>query len=354
MSGGDDSLGRLRAAIGELAAEDAQQVVAQAREDARARVRTMLSDELFRSILEQVEARLAPVEPAGVPLHRVAAAAEVHEHPRPAAVQARDEPRADPVQSESAWYVYGIVGSAAASLATSLAGVAGSGVQLLEEGSLAAILSAVPADDFEDARLREHLADMEWVERLARAHEAVLDWTRERFTVVPMRMCTVYKTEGGVREMLRRESATFEDALSQLEGRSEWGVKVFAAPARRGSQQDLNVTSGSEYLGQRQRELERKEEEAERSHEAAAEIHERLCALACDGLAVPPQRPEASGHDGEMVLNGVYLVEDEDAEPFQTAVTELRSEFEPLGIDLVLTGPWPAYNFVPGTIGAAW
>ena len=24
------------------------------------------------------------------------------------------------------------------------------------------------------------------------------------------------------------------------------------------------------------------------------------------------------------------------------------------GIEVVATGPWPAYNFVPGTIGAAW
>jgi Gas vesicle synthesis protein GvpL/GvpF len=323
MSGADDSLTRLHAAIGELAAEDAEQVVAQAREDARARVRAMLGDEFSRAILGQIEARLAP-------------------------------PDTVPAQGGSAWYVYGIVAAAGSSIAEAPTGVEGSGVQLLAEGALAAVVSSVPAGDFDDARLRQHLADMEWVERLARAHEAVLDWTRARFTVVPMRMCTVYKTEGGVREMLMRESVTFEEALGQLEGRSEWGVKVFVVPVHHGSQQDLNVASGSEYLGRRQRELERKEEEAERSHEAAAEIHQRLCALACDGLVAPPQRPEASGHDGEMALNGVYLVEDEEAARFEAAAAELRSEFEPLGLDLVLTGPWPAYNFVPGSIGAAW
>ena len=35
-------------------------------------------------------------------------------------------------------------------------------------------------------------------------------------------------------------------------------------------------------------------------------------------------------------------------------VRALQAEFDPHGMELVCTGPWPAYNFVPGTIGAAW
>ena len=54
------------------------------------------------------------------------------------------------------------------------------------------------------------------------------------------------------------------------------------------------------------------------------------------------------------MLNGVYLVEDGAQADFDREVSELQEEFDPLGLVLVLTGPWPAYNFVPGTIGAAW
>ena len=67
-----------------------------------------------------------------------------------------------------------------------------------------------------------------------------------------------------------------------------------------------------------------------------------------------PQRPAASGHPGEMILNGVYLVEADALEAFRTEVAELSEAFAPSGIELEMTGPWPAYNFVPGTIGAAW
>jgi hypothetical protein len=198
---------------------------------------------------------------------------------------------------------------------------------------------------------------MAWVEKLARAHEEVLELTRQHATVIPMRMCTVYKTEGGVREMLRREAAALEEALAHLEGRAEWGVKVFIDPDSRAAdvgEADPAPSSGAAYMDHRRRDLERKELAAGRVQEAALQIHERLCELAVDGLVSPPQRPEASGYSGEMVLNGAYLVEDVSADAFDTEVSRLQNEFASLGLTLILTGPWPAYNFVPGAIGAAW
>ena len=60
-----------------------------------------------------------------------------------------------------------------------------------------------------------------------------------------------------------------------------------------------------------------------------------------------------SGHEGEMLLNGVYLVEDEDAEEFRRVVEELDADFRQRGATVELTGPWPPYNFVKGSIEAA-
>jgi hypothetical protein len=231
-------------------------------------------------------------------------------------------------------------------------------VTTLHEGSLAAVVSRVPAGEFEDTRLRANLGDMAWVEKLARAHEAVLDTTRRHATVIPMRLCTVYKTEGGVREMLGREAKALHDALEHLDGKAEWGVKVFADPAAipapEEGESDDAPASGAAYMDRRRRDLERKELNAGRVQEAAIEIHERLCEIAVDGLVAPAQRPEASGHSGQMVMNGVYLVEEAAQGAFDDEVSQLQDEFAPLGLDLVLTGPWAPYNFVPGTIGATW
>ena len=50
--------------------------------------------------------------------------------------------------------------------------------------------------------------------------------------------------------------------------------------------------------------------------------------------------------DRPAVFNGTYLVADADAERFHALARELAAECAPAGLDLSVTGPWPAYNFV--------
>jgi len=346
MPSADDPLERLRSAVDQLAASDAHSLVDEARAEARARVRSRLADLMERSMLEHVQAQMAPPRPP----------------PRDRAQQmSRPEPSTDTApQTGSAWYVYGVV-DGDTEPAGPLPGVdASRRVKRLAEGTVAAAVSEVALEEFGEARLREHLQNMEWVERVARAHETVLDQLREQATVIPMRMCTVYRSESGVREMLRREEAALRHAIDHLDGKAEWGVKAFADPGRTSAvaaddeQEAADEAPGAAYMRQRQSERDRRARAQQQLEDAAAQIHERLRGLADDGHVMPPQRPEVSGHAGDMVLNGVYLVSDDDRERFQDEVHELEAEFAPIGIDLELTGPWPAYNFVPGTIGAAW
>jgi hypothetical protein len=213
----------------------------------------------------------------------------------------------------------------------------------------------VPLAEFDEKTLREHLADMAWVETTARSHEFVLDTVRRQTTVIPMRMCTVYRTDGGVREMLRREAEALEEAIEHLRGKAEWGVKVFAdLPPAGEASAAKGESSGTAYLERKLTERDRRERFLELIEQATAHIHERLSAVAFDALVISPQRPEASGHHGEMVQNGVYLVADEAIDRFHEEVRALAAELAAEGIELEPTGPWPAYNFVPGTIGAAW
>jgi hypothetical protein len=325
----DEAFERLRAAIDELAVGEAADLLAEARAEARARVRAMLSDALAHAMLEQVESQLA------------VAPAPKRQDPAPA-------PRRD---GDRAWYVYGVIaGAPAPSLREELT--------VVREGPLAAVAGAVPLEEFGEARLREHLADMAWVEATARAHEQVLDLIRRQVTVIPMRMCTVYRTEGGIREMLRRESEALTEALADLDGKTEWGVKVILHDT--GDRPDAEGTAGAgtgtgaAYMESRRRERDREEQAARLVEEACEQIHERLSNAAADALLAAPQRPEVSGHQGEMVLNGAYLVEDSTLEAFRDEVATLQDAFSSLGLELEMTGPWPAYNFVPGTIGAAW
>jgi hypothetical protein len=241
-----------------------------------------------------------------------------------------------------------------------LAGVEpGSVVEVLREGDLAALVSTVPADEYDDVRLREHLEDLDWLERTARRHEAVLEAALANVTIVPLRLCTLYHDMEGVRRLLREHSGSLRRSLTTVRGCAEWGVKVFAGESAPSAgdepgpedEEPAGQRSGATYLANRQRERDRAERASELRADCVEQVHRRVSACARESTTNPPQRPELHGREMAMLLNGVYLVERERAEDLQRTVQELESEWAPQGFVIELTGPWPAYNFVTGAAG---
>jgi hypothetical protein len=349
VQAGDESCERLRAAIDAAAVGDVASLVAEARDEARARVRAMLTEALTQAMVERAREAL-----------ELSRRPEQLEQLAPSAAPGSQRLAADhDAVGPCGLYVYCVACAQADGAPAGLEGIApGRRVTVVHHGALAAFVSEVPLEEFGEERLREQLADMGWLERTARAHEAVVDAIRKRHTLVPMRLCSIFRDESGVREMLGREAAALGDALVYLERKTEWGVKAFIDPGHVAApEMDAGaVTPGFEGAAYMKRRLRERHEDARANRElelAAAQIHGRLQSVAVEGRASPSQRPEVSGHPGQMILNGVYLVEDEHQQSFKSEVEELGTRFERMGVEVVLTGPWPAYNFVRGTIGAA-
>jgi Gas vesicle synthesis protein GvpL/GvpF len=327
------SLERLRSSLAGLSPSQTRALVEEARAEARARVLSRLIDELSELMLEQLLDELTPGAPDS----------------------------SAPSEEELGWYVYGVIGTEEAGPPASLPGIDPSHpTTTVDDERLAAVVSRVSLADFDEEPLRERLTDMEWLERTARVHEEVLELIGRQGTVIPMRICSIYRDQTGVREMLRREAGALHAALRHLGGRTEWGLKVFAdrtAVAHRpappeSSTDEGTAAEGTAYLRRRRREHQALERLDQVLEDACQEIHSRLRAIASDALTSPVQRPEVTDHPGEMVHNGAYLVGDDDYAVFVDEIDRLRERFESL--ELVLTGPWPPYNFVPGAIGAAW
>jgi Gas vesicle synthesis protein GvpL/GvpF len=246
-------------------------------------------------------------------------------------------------EAAAAWYVYGVVSSTTQPEGT---GVAARTVELVPEGGVAALASAVPADEFDEESLRERLDDRAWLERTAREHEEALERTLAVTAVIPFRLCTVYETRDRLREFLSAHGPALANLLARLDGRVELGVKAYfaAQPPDRDEPQ-----SGREYLLRRQREREAAEEAARFKVECARTSHERLAAAAEEARANPPQPPELSGRTEDMLLNGAYLLR-RDEGGLTDAVAELEALYGPRGVTYEITGPWPPYNFVPPEI----
>ncbi|HET8976860.1 MAG TPA: GvpL/GvpF family gas vesicle protein [Solirubrobacteraceae bacterium] len=331
--------------------DDVPGLVSGARREAEARVHALLVQGFTDVLLEQARRHLATpaqqrARPSAPPPPPTGPA------PAPARAPARDT-------TALGWYVYCIVGGDHAPVPDELTGIdSHHHITAFEHAGLVAVVSPVPLADYGEEPLREHLSDMNWLERAARRHEGVLEEIARGGTTIPMRLFSIYRDEHGLREMLERERDGLRRALAHLAGKTEWGVKAFAdvdatePPAPQESV--LGPGDGAAYMQNRLTQRRRREDAERVLDEACRSIHATLGAAAVDSVTSAPQRPEVSGHDLPMVLNGSYLVADDAVEEFHAEVARLGDEFTSAGISLELTGPWPPYNFVPGAIGAGW
>jgi hypothetical protein len=252
-------------------------------------------------------------------------------------------------------YVYGIVG-AQADLVPDLIGLDDvHEVFLIHGESVAAVASLVALDEFGEEALQERLEDLSWLERRARRHEQILDRVRAQTTLVPMRLCTIYRDERSVREMLAREHAFLADALHRLEGRTEWGVKMYSVSdpgeAIAGDADEDDAPSqapgpGASYLMEKQRQDGRRERTQALIEERCELAHSGLVRAAVEAKLNPVQPQELTGRDEPMVFNGVYLVDDARLDNFTSVLRALEPELAEDGLELELTGPWTPYNFV--------
>ncbi|MFL6016935.1 MAG: GvpL/GvpF family gas vesicle protein, partial [Gaiellaceae bacterium] len=89
--------------------------------------------------------------------------------------------------TETAWYVYGVVPADADPASFSTEGVGGGRVELVSAGGLAAVVGRVPLDEYGEEPLRRNLEKRDWLETTARAHDDVLAQALGREPLVPLR-----------------------------------------------------------------------------------------------------------------------------------------------------------------------
>ena len=222
----------------------------------------------------------------------------------------------------------------------------------LRDGGLAVLCSRVPLDEFGEEPLRRNLNELAWLERTARAHEAAIAAAFRVAAVVPLRLATIFADEAGARRMLEERRDALAEALDLLSGREEWSVKLLVDRERLGEEPSApetatEVGSGAAYLMRRREERRLRAEADDRAAGLAEDVHARVQQLAVAARVRPAQNRELSGHEGDMVLNGAYLVEQGRAEELRALVAALEEREHDHGARIGLAGPFPPYSFVP-------
>jgi Gas vesicle synthesis protein GvpL/GvpF len=227
-------------------------------------------------------------------------------------------------------------------------GVAGGMVGTVVAGDLAAVTSPVDLAEYGEDALRRNLEQLPWLEAAARAHHGVIAEAAKAGPVVPLRLATVYRTHAGLVGMLVRHTADFQLAFDRIGGRSEWGVKAYAATTDRpGSEATAELRSergsGAQYLSKRKAQLAASEDSRKVAVASARDVHAMLSSMSVAADLHQPQDPQLSGRRDRMIMNGTYLVDDQASGEFAAAVQDAAAGYPALRLEL--TGPWPPYSF---------
>ncbi|QGV77716.1 GvpL/GvpF family gas vesicle protein [Streptomyces ficellus] len=241
-------------------------------------------------------------------------------------------------------YVYAVTRPFDGVLPEGAHGIDGEPPHLLRHGDLVAVTGAVPAGEFDEAPLRARLEDLDWLAATARAHDAVVAALSTVTCPLPLRLATVCRDDSGVRRLLEDGHDRFVRALARLDGRVEWGVKVYAEP---GAAEEAEPAapepgaSGRDYLRRRLNARRSREGDWQRADALSRRLHGELSRHAEAGTVHRPQDTRLSNAPGVNVLNAAYLV-DRARSPEFVQLVEAVSE---PGVRVELTGPWAPYSF---------
>jgi Gas vesicle synthesis protein GvpL/GvpF len=238
------------------------------------------------------------------------------------------------------WCAYAVIGPVGDDVELTVGSL-----ELVGDADVAVVTARVPASEFGEEALAEHLNDREWVERAALEHQAVVQRLLRVTTVVPLRFGSLHRNRDAVEEFLHVNRDGYLAALQRLRGRVELGVKVWLAPPPSTSSTP-GAATGREYL-ERQRAARQEATARRRSIDGRLRsIHERLLTTAEGAVLNRPQPRELTGDPREMAINAAYLVAAGD-DALAVQIELLRTEHPDLVFEV--TGPWAPYNFVEET-----
>ena len=247
-----------------------------------------------------------------------------------------------------------------------LTGIDDQPVSLLAEGEVAAALSAVPAEQFEEEPLNRLVGDMEWLAPRATAHQAVNGALMELTdALLPLSFGAVYRDSSSVARTLRERQDELRARLAAVRGCSEWVATLQRDEARALDAAEIDdpelarlqaeiaaAPPGRAFL------LRRRVEDVRRA--ALARMDQSAAQAAIAGLAQLVERVYAepilrNTPDAPLARASLLVRRPNEAELVEQ-VADLARRWDERGYLLRLTGPWPPYRFgstSPEEAGAA-
>jgi len=168
------------------------------------------------------------------------------------------------------------------------------------------------------------------------AYERVVEAIHARQAVIPLRYGCVMESESAVIRLLEDHRQEYEALLARLLGMAEMGIRILW-PARAGVLPDFPSSPGAVYLAS----LRNRYNSAKALAPEETQLADQIMALV-SGCSTE-QRREVSPCTQGRLLSLYFLTPNTCAEQFRHRARQISP---PVGAKLLLSGPWPPYNFV--------
>jgi Gas vesicle synthesis protein GvpL/GvpF len=227
-------------------------------------------------------------------------------------------------------------------------------VRLLDvEPGLYVAVADVPLSRYGEAAIKRGLGDLEWVSRIAVAHEAVIESFIGETAVLPMKLFTIFTSDARVLEHIASQRTRIAAFVKRVANHQEWGIRLVldraaaeraSARAARRMRAASSDAAGAAYLTQKKAQRDSTVELASRARDTVARLYDRLeakCRLA-------KRRPasELPVQGGPLLLDAAFLVPRARAASFKALTAREARTLLRQGYGMTVSGPWPPYTFV--------
>ena len=181
-------------------------------------------------------------------------------------------------------------------------------------------------------------------EKTVLEHARVVSVCFRSGTVLPFRFGTIFETDDALRQAVRANRRAFGVSVNKLRGKAEMHLKVLI---RDGSLRDLAAdmplpqTVGGEYLSRLREKASKERERQTKARALSVQVHKLFNPLEEE---ISCKRVDSDG----MLIDIAHLIDSKSVEKYQNRYSSAAKQLK--NCELLISGPWPPYHFLPGKL----
>ena len=161
-------------------------------------------------------------------------------------------------------------------------------------------------------------------------------------TVLPFRFGTIFDTDDALRQAVRSNRRAFGQSVARLRGKAEMHLKLRVRDGSlRAAMADVILpdTVGGEYLIKLREKASKDRERRTKARALSVQVHKLFNPLEEE---ISCKRVDSDG----MLIDIAHLIDHKKVQKYQNRY-QMATRHLP-GIEVVMSGPWPPYHFIPG------